>query len=349
MTKKAIYISIILSALMLPVFTKAQSISLLGRILLQVDSKGEAWYVHPDNYQRYFLGRPNDAFDIMKKLSLGVKHDFVLETDLFPKRLWGRILLDVENNGEAYYINPLDARKYYLGRPQDAFNLMREFGLGISNADIVNISIGDIDKPVLNSSQNNIVDQSVPFIAQAPLGDWDDQRQQDGCEESSAAMVVKWFRQESLSPSEGVEIVTGSSDYILEKYGEYRDVSSQDTIDWIFKDYFSYDNVYLKEDVSSEDIITELEKGNLLLVPLNGRLLGNPYFTPPGPPRHMLVVRGYDYQSDEFITNDPGTKRGEAYRYDNYVFYRAIRDYPTGYHEFIPRIEKNIIVIEKER
>jgi len=30
----------------------------------------------------------------------------------------------------------------------------------------------------------------------------------------------------------------------------------------------------------------------------------------------MIVIRGFDPATKEFITNDPGTKRGEFYRYD---------------------------------
>jgi hypothetical protein len=44
-----------------------------GKILLQVENKGEAWYVNPNNGQRYFLSRPADAFNVMRKLGLGIK------------------------------------------------------------------------------------------------------------------------------------------------------------------------------------------------------------------------------------------------------------------------------------
>ncbi|MFH1766562.1 MAG: hypothetical protein ABH826_00495, partial [Patescibacteria group bacterium] len=44
--------------------------------------------------------------------------------------LSGRILLQVEENGEAWYVNPIDERRYFMGRPADAFQLMRNLGLG---------------------------------------------------------------------------------------------------------------------------------------------------------------------------------------------------------------------------
>ena len=81
---------------------------LKGLILLQVEENGEAWYVYPDDINKYYLGRPADAFDIMRGLGLGISHN-TLQGYLnygFPSRLSGKILLDVEANGEAYYVYP---------------------------------------------------------------------------------------------------------------------------------------------------------------------------------------------------------------------------------------------------
>ena len=50
-------------------------------------------------------------------------------------KLSGKILLNVEANGEAWYVYPEDNKRYFLGRPSDAFALMRELGLGINEID----------------------------------------------------------------------------------------------------------------------------------------------------------------------------------------------------------------------
>jgi len=117
-----------------------------GKILLQVERNGEGWYVNPDNEKKYYLGRPADAFSIMRNLGLGIKHDELNDylNSKFPSRLSGKILLDVEQNGEAYYVNPDDLKGYYLNRPADAFSIMRELGLGITNDDIRKIDVGEI-------------------------------------------------------------------------------------------------------------------------------------------------------------------------------------------------------------
>lgn len=318
-----------------------------GTILLQVEANGEAWYVYPKNGERYYLGRPVDAFEIMKKLSLGAKHDYIMETEIFPERLSGLILLDVEKNGEAYYIYPDNRKKYFLSRPADAFHVMRELGLGITNKDLVEIPLGNIDIKTDNLPKQNTIIFDVPFATQAPFGEWNDKRQQDGCEEVSALMAVKWAKKEKLNEEEARTIIIDASEFELEKYGEFRDISSADTVKWIFNDYFNFYDVALKKDINIDDIINELKQGNIIVTPHNGRLLHNPNYTPPGPIRHMLVIRGYDALTNEFITNDSGTRQGEAYRYNTDVLFTAIRDYPTGYHKDITKIEKNMIVVSK--
>jgi hypothetical protein len=121
-----------------PAVSKSLSSRLSGRILLQVEAKGEAWYINPDNNKRYYLGRPSDAFSIMRELGLGATTKDIksfINTSA-PKRLSGKILLRVEDKGQAYYVNPLDLKLYYLGRPDDAFELMRSKGLGITDSDL---------------------------------------------------------------------------------------------------------------------------------------------------------------------------------------------------------------------
>lgn len=124
--------------------------SLKGRILLQVEAHGEAWYVNPGDLKRYYLGRPADAFDLMKRLSLGISNrDFAAFGGRAPARLSGRILLKVEDSGKAYYVYPVDLKLYYLGRPADAFNIMRSLGLGITNRDLESIP-KSIEPPVFS-------------------------------------------------------------------------------------------------------------------------------------------------------------------------------------------------------
>jgi hypothetical protein len=323
-----------------------------GYILLQVEKNGEAWYVYPGNGERYFLGRPDDAFSIMKKLALGAAHNYIIDTDIFPARLSGLILLDVEKNGEAYYIYPKNNKKYYLGRPTDAFRIMSNLGQGISNVGLSSIPVGQINSSItvstpLTPSNDKYVLLNVLFTSQAPFSKWIDLRQEDGCEETTSFMAVKWALGQTFTKQNALDSILGSSEYTLKKYGEYRDVSSIDTLNWIIKDYFNYKNATQKKNVTKADIISELEKGNIVIAPMNGQILHNPNYVQPGPKHHMLLIKGYDPIKDIFITNDPGTRNGNSYIYNSDVLYNAIRDYATGFMEPDNVVNKNIIVIWK--
>ncbi|MEK7122231.1 MAG: hypothetical protein AAB855_00070, partial [Patescibacteria group bacterium] len=61
----------------------------------------------------------------------------------FAQKLSGRVLLQVQGSGEAWYVYPVDLKRYYLGRPSDAFRIMRELGLGISDNDLAKIPTGE--------------------------------------------------------------------------------------------------------------------------------------------------------------------------------------------------------------
>jgi len=186
----------------------------------------------------------------------------------------------------------------------------------------------------------------VPFTPQAPFGNWADPRQDYACEEASVIMAMHWVRREDLTLKDAEREIIAISDFELKKYGEFHDSSAQDTMDRIFKDYFSYEKVAIKKDIGSNDIKEELARGNLVIVPVNGRKLENPFYTPPGPIAHMIVVVGYDSQTKEFITNDPGTKRGEKLRYPEDILASALQDHITGIGEPISKISKVMIVIE---
>ncbi len=110
---------------------------------MQVEDKGQAWYVNPTDGKKYSLGRPEDAFNLMRKLALGISNDNFAAVEKNPsawKNLAGRILLKTEDSGKAYYFNPDDLKLYYLGRPADAFNVMRNLGLGITTGNLNTIT-----------------------------------------------------------------------------------------------------------------------------------------------------------------------------------------------------------------
>lgn len=319
-----------------------------GRILLDVENRGEAWYVYPLTGRRYFLGRPEDALRVMRDLGLGITNR---DLDGIPKsfdsstgnialkqRLSGRILLQVEARGEAWYVNPVNLRRYYLGRPEDALKAMRELSLGITSANLSRIPAAT-HPPVLL--------QLVPFLAQAPTGEWSDPRQQEGCEEASALMAVAWARNETLSNTEGRQTIIDMSDWEMEQYGYYYDTSIQDTADRIFRRYLNYDKISTRFYINTDDIKAELGFGNIVLVAINGQTIENPYYRGAGPLRHMFAVVGYDASTDEFIVHDPGTSYGASMRFSKNALQNSLRDYPSGTHEPLDGRPTAMLVVSK--
>ena len=179
-----------------------------GRILLQVEENGEAWYVDPESENKLYLKDGQAAYDIMRGLGLGIsnanlekiplgiqeklfnlkdsdgdkipdntevaigsdpaKNDsdgdgfddkteilsgykpnsqekYLYDTKL-TNRLKGRILIQVQSHGEAWYINPADAKRYYLGDQATAYSVMRFLSLGIKNSDLRKIQVGEFEE-----------------------------------------------------------------------------------------------------------------------------------------------------------------------------------------------------------
>jgi hypothetical protein len=153
-------------------YVSAEELSerLKGKILLQVEDVGQAWYVEPETKQRAFLGRPADAFRIMRELGLGISEkDFNSFGEKAPGRLSGRILLRVELHGEAYYVNSNDLKMYYLGRPHDAFNIMRERGLGITNDNLNQITVHENYSEETVQENNALIGLQKQLEGQAKL------------------------------------------------------------------------------------------------------------------------------------------------------------------------------------
>lgn len=321
-----------------------------GRILIDVDSSGKAWYVSPADRMRYELGRPEQAWEVMRTFGLGVRNADISQIPAHDEhhtgsidlrqRLAGRILLQVESRGEAWYVHPVDMKRYYLGRPADAFAVMRELGLGIKSSDLGRITVG-------TAFQTDIPD--VSFYAQAPRGKWNDLRQQEGCEEASVLMAVAWVRGQTYTDFQAEREIISMAEYQRNQYGYFIDTSAKDTYDRLFRGYFSFGGARYEEGVTVSDILDELSAGNIVVITANGRTLNNPYFVAGGPVRHMLVVLGYDHVNGEFITHEPGTSRGGSYRYSFQTIVDALNDYNSGEYAPLPQPPRTaMIVVSKE-
>lgn len=154
-----------------PVDALTLSERLSGRILLQVQSHGEAWYIDPLTKTRFYLGTPTDAFQLLCLKGLGIRHaEFVrYQVSRFPSRLSGRILLDVDDYGKAYYILPTILRSVRLGNAQETYQVLRQQGLGITDSDLNHIAAATISPslpPEETSPPSPSTDSSVDASVQ---------------------------------------------------------------------------------------------------------------------------------------------------------------------------------------
>jgi len=59
------------------------------------------------------------------------------------ERLKGQVLLQVASHGEAWYVDPASLQRTYLADGAAAYNIMRSYGLGISEADYAKLAAGN--------------------------------------------------------------------------------------------------------------------------------------------------------------------------------------------------------------
>ncbi len=183
----------------------------------------------------------------------------------------------------------------------------------------------------------------VPFSSQAPFGVWDEVHE-EACEEMSLIMVKYYLDKKDLTPQVAEEEIQKMKDYQLEKNGHFID-SDMKELSEIARDYFDLKDVTVKYDLIKEDIIKSLIQGYPVIVPTAGRMLGNPNFSGLGPLYHNLVIIGFE--GDEFITNDPGTRRGEKYRYKIDTIMDAIHDYTGNKNEIKKGAKAALFFVEK--
>jgi hypothetical protein len=218
----------------------------------------------------------------------------------------------------------------------------------------------------------------LAFSSQAPYFKWDNLHD-EACEEASLLMTHNYLvgtaeLEIRTAEDEIQKMVTFQKSY----FGSHKDLTAEEMIDLaeeFYEEKYQLIELVPKKIIDEEETADsaeprnadfseeensptevdlekieymkkELSKGNLFIAPMAGRELENPYFRVPGPLYHVLVVIGYDDFKKEFITHDPGTRRGENYHYSYEIIWKAIHDFP-GKKSDILEGTKNVILIKK--
>ncbi len=209
------------------------------------------------------------------------------------------------------------------------WSIENEFNRNIEIDEISLVKEKDvIEKPLIEEKLlfPEEINLEIPFISQAPFGDWSYPFNHT-CEEAAVLMAHYYLEGKTvIDPALAKKELLDLVEYEKKNYGFHEDSSAEQTAQLI-RDYYNY-KAEILYNISLEDIKKELVQGNPVIVPTAGRLLGNLYFTPPGPIYHMLVLKGYNLSG--FIANDPGTKRGADYFYPYQILMKSIHDWNNG-------------------
>lgn len=172
------------------------------------------------------------------------------------------------------------------------------------------------------------VNLAVSFTSQAPHQNWDLPYQQF-CEEASVLMAASYVKNQPISvPNDADAKLLAIRNFEIKRFGFYEDTNADETA-IILREYFDISKVEVVPNPTSDTIKSDLAQGKVVIVPLAGREIGNPNYKQPGPLYHMLVIKGYTKNGD-FITNDPGTRKGADYTYKPSVIINATHDWNSG-------------------
>jgi hypothetical protein len=172
------------------------------------------------------------------------------------------------------------------------------------------------------------VNLKIPFTSQAPHQNWE-MPYQHFCEEASVLMAVSYVKNQTIAgPDDADAKMRDIMEFEIKQFGYHEDTNITETAT-ILRQHFNLSKVAVVDEPTVLQIKTALAEGKAVIVPAAGRQLGNPNFQSPGPLYHMLVIKGYRKNGD-FITNDPGTRKGADYVYRADTLMNAIHDWNGG-------------------
>lgn len=186
----------------------------------------------------------------------------------------------------------------------------------------------------------------APFTSQAPTANWNDKTYAEGCEEASMLMAAEYFSgntKASLETAYALQKIQELADWEQKKFGYHLDINAEEMAITL-KEYLGL-NAEVVHSMTEENIKNELVKNRLVIWIANGQELNNPNFRRPGPPFHVLLIKGYNHEG--FVTNDPGTRKGMNYPYTYETLFNAGGDWDHTINA-VNKGSKTAIVVWKE-
>lgn len=184
----------------------------------------------------------------------------------------------------------------------------------------------------------------IPFTPQAPTGNWD-LLHNEACEEASAIMTNAYLTgdRDTVIPATRVETeISDLTAWLDQRFNYHLNTTAEETAQMIEGFYGLKAKVF--NDYTLQEIKDQLNLQHVVILPVNGRVIGNPNYKQPGPIYHMLVIRGYT--ATGLITNDSGTRLGQNYPYTFKTLYNAGADWDHN-TDTIDQSKKIMIVVSK--
>lgn len=181
------------------------------------------------------------------------------------------------------------------------------------------------------------------FTPQAPTGNWENPYG-EACEEVSLLIARSAITGDLDAFSDPVE----TERLILDLVERQKDMLDGIWIDTdaaltkrIGEELLGLE-IEIIENPTIEIIESELLKNHPIIIPAAGKELKNPFFSGEGPDYHMNVIVGFD--RDDFIVQEPGTRRGEGYKYNKNLIMSAINDWDQAAD--VLSGEKRVLVVK---
>lgn len=132
-----------------------------GYVMIRAQDKGQLYYISPRSKKAYYILFPNHTLQIILGTGIGITNANIAKIPVggacpatipncdspmkydqnFANKYKGYIFLQVEENGESWYVNPADGKRYYLNSPQSAYNLLAATAVGISEKDFARLEL----------------------------------------------------------------------------------------------------------------------------------------------------------------------------------------------------------------
>jgi hypothetical protein len=163
----------------------------------------------------------------------------------------------------------------------------------------------------------------MTFYPQAPFGDWS-LPWQEACEEASILLVANEYLGKNWTLDQFNTEILNMVDWEKINLGDYLDSNVKEMVR-ILTDYLGLKAI-VYDDPTYEDVQKVLARGHFIIMPFDGKKIGNPFYKNGGPVYHVMVIKGYK-PGEKIITSDVGTSRGENYVYAWKTLQNAMHDY----------------------